>query len=313
MTNMNILKSTIAGLTALGLVAISQTAFANSVSKAYVDAKINDIRQQLDEIRNLITSQTAGLQGPPGPVGPKGDPGPMGPPGKAGPAGPMGPPGPTGPQGETGARGPMGPQGEAASQSSISSENVATSYAVGDRALGGMVFFVENPDEFGKGYHGLIASLKDNATDVNWNGQHGMFGAYNLEIGAKANGIGAGRNNTYLIMAMQGLHAKIVSEKTLAPYAAQICADYCVGENGKVKCDRNIVSGDESRVLGYADWYLPSLAELNLMFHADKLKLTGSYWSSTENTVTEAYYQSQDGQSYTMKSASINVRCIRMF
>ena len=317
MNKVTLLKSIVIEMTSLGLFLSSQTAVANSVSKAYVDRQIDGLWQQIEQIKALVNNQVAGLQGP---VGPKGDAGPMGPPGAVGLPGPIGPQGEAGamgPRGETGPQGPMGPPGETGytvSPDPVSaSETVAKNYAVGDVALGGAVFFVENPDKSGKGYHGLIASLKNNANSVNWNGQHGIFGVYNLAVNAKANGIGAGRNNTYMIMAMQALHAKVVSDNTLATYAAQTCADYCIGENGKTKCNTNIISDDESPALGYADWYLPSLAELNLMFHAKQLKLVGSYWSSTENTVSEAYFQSQDGQSYAAKSATMNVRCVRAF
>ncbi len=68
----------------------------------------------------LLPCPTAGLQGPPGPVGPQGATGPigpqglqgaMGPAGAMGPQGPAGDAGPTGPAGPAGATGPAGPQG----------------------------------------------------------------------------------------------------------------------------------------------------------------------------------------------------------
>ncbi|MGW8262974.1 collagen-like protein, partial [Bacillus sp. LR--39] len=65
-----------------------------------------------------------GLQGEPGPQGPKGDTGPQGPKGDKGDTGPQGPKGDTGPQGETGPQGPKGDKGDPAviGEQSISHE-----------------------------------------------------------------------------------------------------------------------------------------------------------------------------------------------
>lgn len=254
----------------------------------------------------------AGPSGPMGLTGPAGPSGPMGLTGPAGPAGPVGLTGPAGPAGPVGLTGPSGPMGPAGPPGADAPSNTHNTFAVGDKALGGLVFFIEDPDDSGRGTHGLVASLKDNANNITWNGFYSSYGSYSLKTNAIANGIGAGRNNTLLIIAIQTLNAK-QSDYSLKSFAAQVCAKYCVGQDGKKSCNLNSYGGEENENLGYADWYLPSLAELNLLFHKKSQGLSGLYWSSTESTATEAFFQSADGSSYGAKNTQANVRCIRSF
>lgn len=66
----------------------------------------------IDELRKEIASSVSTpVQGPPGPVGPKGDTGEQGPKGDQGPVGPIGPKGETGPQGPKGDKGDPGKDG----------------------------------------------------------------------------------------------------------------------------------------------------------------------------------------------------------
>ncbi len=65
-----------------------------------VDA--DQMRAQLNGLKDLIDAIPEGPVGPTGPQGPQGDPG--------------GPPGPQGPAGNDGAQGPPGPQGEVSQQ-----------------------------------------------------------------------------------------------------------------------------------------------------------------------------------------------------
>ena len=71
---------------------------------------------------------------------------------------------------------------------------------------------------------------------------------------------------------------------------------------------------------GYADWYLPSKNELNLMYQNLKMKEIGGfssnyYWSSSEISSTNAWNQpfSNGGQLSGTKDGPIYVRAIRAF
>ncbi len=70
---------------------------------------------------------------------------------------------------------------------------------------------------------------------------------------------------------------------------------------------------------GRTDWYLPALAELNVMY-INKVAIrnfdvpTGGYWSSTEDTNASAYYErfSDGAQPTTSKNnGTALVRCVR--
>ena len=97
-----------------------------------------------------------------------------------------------------------------------------------------------------------------------------------------------------------------MNKKSLSVFAAQVCTNYCVSENGTIPCSRNTA-------LGYGDWYLPSAYELFNMWKSKALNLSGQYWSSTEDSPTEAIFQNEYGQSYGQKYIAIQVRCIRSF
>jgi hypothetical protein len=101
-------------------------------------------------------------------------------------------------------------------------------------------------------------------------------------------GINGGLENTERIIIQAGAGS----------YAAQLCADYKGGN--------------------YADWYLPSKYELNLLY-LQKAVVGGFstfyYWSSTEHNSYHAWQQSFniDYQDYYGKSMYLMVRAIRAF
>ena len=79
---------------------------------------------------------------------------------------------------------------------------------------------------------------------------------------AYADGVGAGKANTAIIIANQGYGDG-------ATYAARICNEYSVTVDG----------------VTYGDWYLPSKFELNLLYLQKSVVggfANNSYWSSTE-------------------------------
>jgi len=97
--------------------------------------------------------------------------------------------------------------------------------------------------------HGLIAATSNQSTGIQWS-------ITNTVTNAVRNGIHGGISNTERIIINQGAGS----------YAAQLCANY--------------IGGD------YADWYLPSEHELNLLYLQETVVggFAGSYyWSSTES------------------------------
>jgi hypothetical protein len=153
---------------------------------------------------------------------------------------------------------------------------------IGDSYGGGIVFWTD-----ATGQHGLIAATADQSTSMRWYG-----GTYTNTM-ALADGVGAGRANTTIIIANQGYGDG-------ATYAARVCNEYKGG--------------------GFGDWYLPSKYELNLLFlqkfSVGGFNISGSYWSSTETDLSTAwsqYFGVTGAQNSGGKPTMINVRAIRAF
>jgi hypothetical protein len=168
-------------------------------------------------------------------------------------------------------------------------------YAVGDYAQGGVVFWVDK-----SGQHGLAAIKMDQSEGTMW-----MAGS-NGNTRAKGDGIYAGKANTTLIIASQMLIGDDGE-----PYAASICEDLSYFQLGT----------------NYGDWYLPSKEELNIMFKnkaiIDSVSIAQGgnamadtwYWSSTEydNNYAYAQYFGHLNQLEVTKNAVFRVRAIRSF
>jgi hypothetical protein len=148
------------------------------------------------------------------------------------------------------------------------------------------VFFV-----YDDGQHGLIAATADQSTAMRWN-----VGS-DIHTMAFANGMGAGKANTVIIVTSQGFGDGDT-------HAARICNEYSVTIGG----------------VQYGDWYLPSKYELNLLY-LQRTVVGGFanywYWSSSEATIgTSAWSQNfGDGSiyEYWAKWATYCVRAIRAF
>ena len=132
----------------------------------------------------------------------------------------------------------------------------ANTHYIGESYGGGIVFYV-----YDNGRHGLIAATADqnDGVSIRW-----YAGTYTSTM-AFANGVGAGKANTAIIIANQGYGDG-------ATYAARICNEYSVTVGG----------------VTFGDWYLPSEIELYLL-HLQKTVVGGftnssPYWSSTEDT-----------------------------
>lgn len=107
----------------------------------------------------------------------------------------------------------------------------AKTYAIGDFAHGGIVFWVD-----ATGQHGLVIAKNQTSTPVRWNAG---TNTYTMALG---DGTYAGKMNTAIIIANQG-------RGDGGSYAARICNELIVTENG----------------ISYGDWYLPSRNELDLI------------------------------------------------
>lgn len=160
----------------------------------------------------------------------------------------------------------------------------STVHYVGESYGGGIVFYV-----YDNGQHGLIATTADQSADIRW------YGGSAVVTRAQANGINAGLKNTTIIIANQ---ASIDGE----PFAASICNEYYVTDNG----------------VTYGDWYLPSRHELELLFAQKNLVggfFTENYWCSTETNQFFAYQLHFNTGAVTPNQKSLlnRVRAIRSF
>jgi hypothetical protein len=173
----------------------------------------------------------------------------------------------------------------------FSCNTFAWTHHIGEKYGGGIVFYV-----YDGGLHGLIAARADQSTKIQW------FNGIDKDTGATGDGVNAGAMNTALIVAAQ------INDTPGGNFAAKICADYSVkGANG----------------VTYGDWYLPSKAELNLLYKQNNVVgiFIGPfdphvYWSSTENDSDSVWGQDfyygnpLDGRS---KFFFLRVRAIRAF
>ena len=91
---------------------------------------------------------------------------------------------------------------------------------------------------------------------------------------------------------------RIIIQAGAGSYAAQLCANYKGGN--------------------YADWYLPSIYELNLLYLQQNVVggfANLCYWSSTEGSNDDAWRQFFDigSQSNYSKFSTFGVRAVRAF
>jgi hypothetical protein len=166
----------------------------------------------------------------------------------------------------------------------------AWTHHIGEKYGGGIVFYV-----YDGGLHGLIAAVADQSTGIQW-----YNGIYKL-TGATGYGVGAGAVNTAMIVAAQ------INDTPGGNFAAKVCADYSVkGADG----------------VTYGDWYLPSKAELNLLYQQKDVVggfANTPYWSSTEEDSDTAWAQifapeTNGGQGNDNKYATdVRVRAVRAF
>jgi hypothetical protein len=149
-------------------------------------------------------------------------------------------------------------------------------HRIGEIFQGGIVFYVDASQQ-----HGLMASLTDIAPQgVEW--RNGTSG--DRTVNARAQGLGAGETNTRLIVAEQTI------DEQEGQFAALLASSYQIAADGLSSCDVPLTASSPC----YGGWYLPSAYELVLLHANLKIKGLGElsdelYWSSTEDSVTEAW------------------------
>ena len=172
--------------------------------------------------------------------------------------------------------------------SALQNEIALSLHSIGEAYGGGIVFYV-----YDGGQHGLIAAADDQnaGVPIRWYG--GTF----TNTFARANGIGAGKANTLLIIANQaGVDGN--------PFAASVCNEY---------------SSTDANGIAYGDWYLPSQSELNLLHSQSGIVgnfSQNNYWSSTESSNKHVWAHSfppKGGQDLFNKDSLLPIRCIRSF
>ena len=172
--------------------------------------------------------------------------------------------------------------------SGVSSATFTREYAIGDTGpAGGIVFYVDTNDTY-SGWKYLEAATADEPEPYMWGGSGALIGT--------GTGIGMGEANTDIIVKGYGNFND-------TPYAAKKCADKTVTNND----------------VTYADWFLPSKEELNLMYEAKSaiggFSTDDVYWSSSEASENPAWYQSfsTGSPSSYYKHFTHYVRAIRSF
>jgi hypothetical protein len=167
----------------------------------------------------------------------------------------------------------------------LSASTAADAHYIGESYGGGYVFFV-----YDEGRHGLICAKTDQSASMHWSA------GTNTYTMARADGVGGGKSNTAIIIANQG-------NGDGSMYAARLCNEYSVTENG----------------VKYGDWYLPSREELALL--SQQRNVIGGfaedfYWSSTEENQDEAKhlrFSTVQLPILLFKGAYMHVRAIRAF
>ena len=159
-----------------------------------------------------------------------------------------------------------------------------SNHTIGESYGGGIVFYV-----WDGGAHGLIAATADLG--------YKKWGTDGTLIYSIRDGIGAGKYNTErIIQNIKSSDIGYTSDYTA--YAAYVCATYKGGN--------------------FADWYLPSKYELNLLYLQQTVVggFSGYYWTSSEyasRDVTNQNFTDGNNSGGMTKSLLQNVRPIRSF
>ena len=176
-----------------------------------------------------------------------------------------------------------GPSGQCTSTSGTQSFQLKTTAAIGDPADGGVIACMNG------GLNNLVTPNADNSTGIEWGGSGTLI------INAASTTDGAA--NTAAIVTALG---------SGSAYAAKTCSTYSAAGG--------FTSG----------WFLPagnnvtSTGQLNCLF-TNSTTIGGfanaTYWSSTQSSTINAYYQNfnNSNENISLKTTLRRVRCVRSF
>ena len=158
-------------------------------------------------------------------------------------------------------------------------------YKIGDNGpAGGTVFYITDG-----GLHGLEAAPANSPDSPPVNSPNSVWGCSGSSIAGTSTDIGTGAANTAAIVA-----GCVSGEVT----AAEVANAY--------------------ELNGFADWFLPSKGELNLLYLQKDVVgsfASDGYWSSSENGSFGAWYQNfgSGAQLGPSKDFTLGVRAVRAF
>jgi len=158
-------------------------------------------------------------------------------------------------------------------------------YKIGDNGpAGGTVFYITDG-----GLHGLEAAPANSRVSPPVNSPNSVWGCSRSSIAGTSTDIGTGAANTAAIVA-----GCVSGEVT----AAEVANAY--------------------ELNGFADWFLPSKGELNLLYLQKDVVgsfASSDYWSSSEDSSDFAWYQDFDNgvQFDGGKIVTVGVRAVRAF
>jgi len=169
------------------------------------------------------------------------------------------------------------------------SGNKTIQAGIGLNYAGGIIFYLDGSSG------GLVCAGNDQGQNIEWGGFDLSGGT---EVGTTRTAVGTGANNSEAIILSYGN----VSPDGNSNYAAKLC--------------------DGLVLNGYADWFLPSIDELYLMYQNLRLKGLGSftrdfYWSSSEYNSDQAwnlnFYYSDELPFEKYKWWDEHIRAVRAF
>lgn len=214
---------------------------------------------------------------------------------------------------------------EGMSDSTIVSATYTITYAVGERGQAGLVFY--DKGSYSDDWRYLEAAPSDIVTENDcYNHVFGIYRAVPLEssypadesapppnaVGTETE-VGSGRANTTALVNAMGTEAYV-----------SLAMEYNATENLNIydttTTDKYAARLADTLVIGdYADWFLPSKEELDLMWNNLKDQGLGDfaeefYWSSSEGFDPAFLVYASDGQMLGLKNGyEYRVRAVRSF
>ncbi len=182
-----------------------------------------------------------------------------------------------------------------------------TTYKIGDRAQGGIVFWVDET-----GQHGLVSAMEASTETVVWSPSTSVHSDLRaIPVLTSKDGIYAGKENTIMFHGLIKLFEvtqSVALEDSNASHAFKTCEEMQVPQNRT----------------SYGDWYLPSMKELDLLLEnmealldsgklseAEILKINpqdgNGIWSST-TSLDAIILTSAGGKPYLHKARVLPIR-----